>query len=175
MSRIDATVGGSEANSYVTLAEADAYLGLDRLHAESWIAAANITREASLIWATKILDEAFNWTGFKSTTEQALRWPRSGTYDADGHSYDYESIPKQVKDATCDLALALFLRDRTGDPAVHGLGLSSASLPGPLSVTVDKSMVLDLIPRHVALNLENLGELSSKVSGSPRIVKLERS
>jgi hypothetical protein len=62
-------------NSYVTLAEANAYFN-DRLDSEAWfVSTAQCTK--ALIAATSMLDQQ-DWEGLASTPDGALSWPRSG-------------------------------------------------------------------------------------------------
>ncbi|MGO4326739.1 DnaT-like ssDNA-binding protein [Cupriavidus sp. 2TAF22] len=83
--------GKPDANSYVSVAEADAY------HADrgntAWASAT--AKEAKLINATAYADSMYRFQGQAAGTTQALEWPRAGV----------TGIPKRVKDAVCELAL----------------------------------------------------------------------
>lgn len=112
-----ATVGADDANSYVTEADATAYLA-GRLHTEPWFevpATLSVPdgawrRSAALIWATRLLDEQVGWYGMPATTTQALAWPRQGLLDPWGRTIAVTAIPTVVQLATTLYALAL-LRD----------------------------------------------------------------
>lgn len=116
------TPGGTDSNSYATLAEANEYHDT-RLHNSEWGNATDLTKEAALIWATRTLDVNFYWYGRKSTETQALDWPRSGVTDSDGYSIDSDVIPVQVKWAESELAFLLIKNDRTvaADPNQDGV------------------------------------------------------
>ena len=60
--------------------------------------------QAAIIQATQYIDNANNWKGCIVTDDQALDWPRSGVYDKDGRSIDYQSIPLEVKSAVAEYA-----------------------------------------------------------------------
>ena len=118
---LDATVGGVAANSYVTVAEASVLLE-GRLHTEPWFACATTdqltltaTREAALIWATRILEEQVLWFGVPRTLTQALAWPMSGQVDLLQRVVPQTIVPDVIKRATAYLALAL-LRDQSEEP-----------------------------------------------------------
>lgn len=100
---IDATLQGASANSYVTLAEADAYFETVP-HDEHWTGS-NDAKNRVLITATRYLDN-FEYYGTRCTTTQALKWPRKD-YKVDGVEIKCTFIPQQVKDATFELAHAL--------------------------------------------------------------------
>jgi hypothetical protein len=107
-----ATAGASDANSYATYTEAEAYIET-RLHADNWDDANDDDREAGLMMATALLDRLCNWDGDKASDSQALRWPRNYIYDPDGDSVDGDLIPQFLKDATAEFALHLLGDDLT--------------------------------------------------------------
>ena len=105
MITLDATVGGVDSNSYVTLDEANTYF-LSRANSSAWN---NITddeiKKALLISATdRINYEKFD--GFLSNTSQALSFPRTDLPLIDGRNVD-DIIPKQIKKAVYELAIHL--------------------------------------------------------------------
>ncbi|CAB4190488.1 hypothetical protein UFOVP1196_63 [uncultured Caudovirales phage] len=154
MATIDATVGSASANSYVTKAEADAYFAT-RLYPESWDNAAD--PEAALIMATRVLDMALSgqtyyeapsvnnkgqsttgvlrtrpsWTGAAVDGTQALAWPRSGMLNRNKFAIATNALPRELKEATCELTYQLLKGDRTADndAAVQGItGIKAGSV-----------------------------------------------
>jgi hypothetical protein len=170
---LDATVGGSASNSYVTEATANSYLTGERLYITAWTSATTPQREQALIWATFLLDVSFEYLGYKSTLAQALRWPRAGIIDADGYALDSVSIPSLVQKATATLALSLLSSDRTAEPALLGLGISEAKV-GPLSATITDLAVKELVPEDVQALLLPFGTLKAGASKGSATVKLWR-
>jgi hypothetical protein len=171
---LNATVGSPAANSYLTRAEALEILTTRRLHSSAWMSVTPTQQDAALMWATRLIDQGFDWTGAVRTLEQSLRWPRAGMRDLDYRWVPYDTVPERLKDAVADLALALIQRDRTGDPELHGLGFSQARVAN-LSVTVDRSMVLRLIPKHIIDTLTIWGvPINPQGSGGMSSVPLER-
>jgi len=98
---VDATIGGAAANSYLTVADADA-IAEYRLGTLAWSTATTDNKGRALIQATAYLDQ-LGYIGSKATTTQALLWPRS---DAACGEWSFTSlvIPGPVKTATFDLA-----------------------------------------------------------------------
>jgi hypothetical protein len=106
--------GLANATSYVSIAEADDYYVIDPNFSATW---ANLTLEVKqylLAWATRILDQKSIWKGVLSVPDtQALRWPRTYVYDRDDRLIAPDSIPKQLKEATFELAKWLRANDPT--------------------------------------------------------------
>ena len=157
-----ATPGASNANSYVTLAEADSYFEF-RLHSSAWDNADD--QEAALISATRMLDWYLKWKGEKATTTQALEWPRANVYDRDDNLLDETIIPQRVKDAACEMALANLSEDRVADKDMDGF---AQIVVGPLSLRSDatelRSSAKKVIPEHVRNMLSDFTSISGGVS-----------
>ncbi|MBL8186585.1 MAG: hypothetical protein JNK38_01185 [Acidobacteria bacterium] len=115
---IDATIGGTAANSYQELTVADSYF-VERLNVNAWHDAAPDDKKRALIMATRRLNRE-NWYGERVSSTQNLAWPRIGAIKPDspaggglGEFYGYgecyltTEIPDLVKHAQCELALAL--------------------------------------------------------------------
>jgi hypothetical protein len=127
---IDATIGGSSANSYVTLAEADAYAANQQWEA-TWLAFTDDQRNAALITATSWL-QTLDWSGTKCnpasddvTLRQRLDWPRSGV-TCEGTTASCTMIPWEVQTAQVELAFQF-----AQDPNLI-LGSTGGSTPGPV-------------------------------------------
>ena len=103
---IDATLKGTAANSYVTLAEANAYFETVP-HDEHWTGSDD-AKNRVLITATRYLDN-FEYYGERCSTTQALKWPRK-EYKVDGVKIDCTYIPQPVKNATFELAHSLLYK-----------------------------------------------------------------
>jgi len=130
----DATVGGADSTSYITLEAAGGYF-LGRLSASEWDDASEPDRESALMMATARLDlEPF--LGSAVSTTQRLQWPRYGVADRNGVTYSTTAIPRPVQDATCELTLTVLK-----DPAAFEGG-------GDLSEFAHLSLgSLDVTPR----------------------------
>lgn len=174
MSHLIATPEASNANAYVTEADANTYLTTYRLYFDAWTAADTETRENALIWATNLIDASFDFYGNKTTLEQALRFPRSGLVDEDGNNVDYHTIPVQLERATAELALYLLTQDPTKLPSVLGKGVSHIRLD-VLEIDADMQALIELIPQQVISLLSPFGSLKpSAIIGGARQVRLLR-
>lgn len=101
---LDATLAGANSNSYVTLAEANAYFDAGANN-QQWNNHQDGYKEAALIQATQWLD-LLDWAGDLCGTVQALQWPREEV-TCMGREAACTAIPIQVKQATYELAFKL--------------------------------------------------------------------
>ena len=131
---LDAAIKGASANSYVTQATAQTYFD-GRFATTAWEAASSTAKDRALIMATARLEHE-QYAGTMTTTTQALKWPRTETYDDDGNHYDPDLMPAPMQEATYETALELL--DGT-------LTFAPTGLEGFDSVKVG-TLVVD--PRH---------------------------
>jgi hypothetical protein len=113
---LDATVGGPDANSYVSVARASTLLEAE-LRTEPWFGPleeaplAKALREAdqpaALCTATRLINEQVYWYGTPTTTTQALPVPMQGLIDRYGRLVASDSIPLALEQATALYALTL--------------------------------------------------------------------
>ena len=101
---IDATLSGTSANSYVTLAAADTYFETVP-DSTTWTDKTTDAKNRALISATRWID-GLSFYGDRCTTTQALKWPRDD-YTVDGVDLSCTLIPEGIKLATYELARAL--------------------------------------------------------------------
>jgi hypothetical protein len=164
MATIIATPGASNANSYLTLAEATTYYST-RLFTDNWDNSDDQT--VALIMATRVLDYMAvahrrlvrmdkvsyyitdpAWTGAPATSTQALAWPRTGMYDRLGRAILSTVIPQELKDATAELAGQLSKADRTLDNDVIVQGLKSVKA-GSVALEFNEYIQTYVIPDAV--------------------------
>jgi len=122
---LDATLGGPDANSYVTLAEADAYFA-GNTHVTDWNNHSDALKEAALIQATQWLDY-LNWSGKVCTTTQRLNWPRKDV-TCMGREAVCTMIPLQVKQAAYELAFKLVHDPDAITGGVRGNGIATGAV-----------------------------------------------
>lgn len=102
--------GVPNANSYVTVEEADDYL-VQNIHvSEKWAALDLETKQYLLSWASRYLDQHATWRGYPTFPTARLQWPRSYVR-VNGYLVDPHTIPQVIKDATCELARYLLDSD----------------------------------------------------------------
>lgn len=151
---LNATVGSPDANSYVTVAEANTYFA-DRVHSSAW---EDFEYKASaLVTASQMLDWYMKWKGYKTTAEQSMGWPRVNVIRRDGSEVASDIIPQELKVATYELTLASLDGDRTADNPMAGIEQIKA---GSLMVKADNgdsdSTAADTIPERIWKILSDL-------------------
>lgn len=162
-----ATPGATNANTYATKAQASAVGGYleSRLFNTDWTSATVANRNVSLVQATRLLDDWFNWNGEIADDDQALRWPRYSVEDCDGVDIDSDIIPQFLIDATAELALHLLQgSDVLGAPDTLGFSRLKVDV---LELEVDKSDrdSETVIPDSVMSMLECYGVVRSRGTG----------
>jgi hypothetical protein len=116
---VESGSGVSNANSYLSVADADTY---HSIHSAStaWNGAENAAKEAALRLATQYLDVKYDtrYRGIKTNVQQALCWPRliggyltNIYYGRDDYYYAPNVIPQRLKDACAELALKVIQGD----------------------------------------------------------------
>ena len=101
---IDATIKGENANSYVTLTEANSYFETVP-DSSTWTNKTDDQKNRSIIAATRWSD-TFVFYGDRCDDGQALKFPRNN-YQVDGVELACSKIPNNIKYAQYELARAL--------------------------------------------------------------------
>lgn len=161
---IDATIGGADANSYLTLAEAETYFE-GRLHSSNWTGATEADKKSALVMSARMIDQTFAWQGSRASTTQALDWPRSSVVDCEGASVLSTIIPTQIQSAQCEQSLALLSFDLTKKPAALFLGVKKGEIKGGVMAEMDLSFQPDTIDKMTSISIGCLGKLSSGAGG----------
>lgn len=179
---LETGVGLANANSYASRAEGDAYADT-RLNATSWTGASDDDKDRALIQATRTIDQEFQFNGYKANSAQALQWPRIECPDPDAPGYssaialqfipgayvDPTEIPQAVKDATCELAIALLIGDRTGDAQAEGI--KKVEIAGALAIEFSGQSAPLVVTRDV---IHALSKYAQPIGAGSGAVKLSR-
>lgn len=176
---IDATVGGSSSNSYITVEEADAYF-LTCYNKPLWSGTSSNNKEIVLIESTRLLDTLVRWNGYLKSDTQALKWPRTYVPTPDAlydwaesslESYISDSIiPKDVKNAVCELAYSLLVN---GGFISSENELSKVKV-GPIDIDFSDTVKTNGLPIIVRDMISKLGSYSNTSSNSVHFSKLVR-
>jgi len=146
---IVATPGAADANSYLTLAEAQAIIDgfVQDADIQHWNSGNTDSRNRALFTATQRLDRE-RFLGARATDTQALQWPRTGVRKPDTYINTYAvgfpfrittdyftdtEIPTQIKYAQA--VLAAFLHNNTDALGLSGLEDYKNVKIGSLDVT----------------------------------------
>ena len=150
---IDATAGGANANSYITLTEANTFVEamIESTDVGKWTTGTDDSRNRALTAAAERLDRE-RFLGARATDTQARQWPRTGVRKPDTYvntyatgfpfriSEDYftdEEIPEQVRKA--QVVLAVYLNNNKDGIGLSGLEDFKNVQIGSLNVTPDKT------------------------------------
>lgn len=120
---LSVTVG---INSYVTMEEADAYIGMS-IYGADWVIAEPDGKVRALVTAARIM-ERIPYVGRKAYWNQAMAFPRIVEEQVHDDYLDPITVHQSVKDAQCEEALA---RLRHGDDirlSLLELGMSSLTI-----------------------------------------------
>jgi hypothetical protein len=133
--------GLSNANAYLSAAEADLYWA-DHGAPDDWTAALTAEKEEAIRAATEALDALYGqrWRGSRVQSAQALDWPRTSVEDDDGFTVESTSLPLRLKSSCAILSFeALTGGGETSSlvPDITDTGALSALTEtlGPLSRT----------------------------------------
>lgn len=98
------TPAASNANAYISLADANDY---HTLRGNTAWTGTDAEKEAAIVRATFAIDNTYRrgFTGIKSTSTQALEWPRSNATDSSGYPIDDDVLPAALTNATAEAAL----------------------------------------------------------------------
>ncbi len=146
-STIVATAGSATANSYVTLAVANQYHEDRPPAGTTWSgAASDAVKDAALLWATTLMDNLFEWTGWPAVpTTQALLWPRSGMRYRNGVAVPITIIPVELQEATAEYARQLLAEDRAADSDIETQGINKI-VAGPVELGFKNTVSAKVVP-----------------------------
>ena len=150
-SAIVATAKSATANSYCTLAEADQYQDDRPAVSTTWADASENSKIRALLWATKLMEACFEWTGYASTTTQALGWPRMGLLERIDVSLDSDTVPSEIKNAQSEFARQLLVSNRAQDSDIESDSIKSVKA-GSIALEFDSSAAYNkVVPDAVYL------------------------
>lgn len=135
------TVG---VNSYIATDDANDYFA-ERLYADDWFSVSTSDQEKALVMARRIIDQQ-QFTGERTSSDQLLAWPRTGM------SYvDSSTVPQDVADAQCELALAFIRNDLTLNDESRGVRSARQQIGSIVTETVyDGRAPVRALPDNVA-------------------------
>lgn len=163
-------IGSTSYDSYASVDTADDYLNAAS-HGATWRALSdNDDKARYLVTATRLLDRQY-WKGTKTSSSQALDWPRSNT-GIDGVTDSV--IPTDIINASIELALALLdgsevQNEQTTEQKIQNLKAGSVSLTffrgADGTPTRFPQIVQELLRDYLAGPGANLTSVATGVSG----------
>ena len=129
------TIGADIFEVYGSAAGLATYAAGHIVHAAMYTAAvaadANTPKRA-MASATRTLN-AQRWQGTKTSSGQAIAWPRASVLDVDGAAVSDSTVPSSILDGFYELALALMNKPASGAATSTGSNVQSVGA-GPASV-----------------------------------------
>jgi hypothetical protein len=172
--------GKADANAYADLTDANAYYD-GHLYASAWTAATDAQKATALVMATRLIDAEWQFNGTRTNAVQGLQWPRARCPEPDAIHVPlqvllpipsdfvrFDSVPKAVVQAACEMARELLIADRTAAPA--GEGLKYYNNAG-VQTGYDKTDRRPVLSRVAMVMLAKYGVPMSATSG---MTKLQR-
>ena len=172
--------GKPDANSYANVADANAYCD-GHLYASAWTNATDDQKAVALVMATRLIDAEYQFNGTRTTAVQALQWPRAMCPEPDNvhvpisallpipsDYVQYDTVPKAVVQAACEMARELLITDRTVAPAGEGLKYVNV---GTTQTGYDKTDTRPVLSRIAQVMLAKYGSQISARSGVVRLVR----
>ena len=172
---LNATPAATDADSYFTIAEADAYFTARGVN--TW-AGSDDAKSVAARRGTAYIDSAYRnrWLGLRYSQYQALAWPRINVVDYDGYEYSSTTIPPNVKYAAMEASL-LAINGATLEPVlVRGGQIKSISKSvGPLSKSVTYEDGAPTIDRYLTIERLLRGLVNATPGSGVGSVQLVRS
>ncbi len=172
--------GKTDANSYADVADGNAYHD-GHLYATAWTGATDAQKAVALVMASRLVDAEFQFNGTRTNAVQGMQWPRARCPEPDAIHVPlqvllpipsdfvrFDSVPKAVVQAACEMARELLIADRTAAPA--GEGLKYYNNAG-VQTGYDKTDRRPVLSRVAMVMLAKYGVPMSATSG---MTKLQR-
>jgi len=169
-----------DANSYADVDDGNAYHD-GHLYATAWTGASDDQKAVALVMASRLIDAEFQFNGTRTNAVQGMQWPRARCPEPDAIHVPlqvllpipsdfvrYDSVPKAVIQATCEMARELLIADRTAAPAGEGLKYQNV---GGTQTGYDKTDRRPVLSQVAQVMLAKYGVPMSATSG---MTKLQR-
>ena len=170
-----------DANSYANVADGNAYHD-GHLYASAWTGATDDQKAVALVMAARLIDAEFQFNGTRTNAVQGMQWPRAKCPEPDAIHLPlavllpipsdyvrYDSVPKAVVQATCEMARELLISDRTTAPAGEGLKYQNV---GGTQTGYDKTDRRQVLSQVAQVMLAKYGAQISARSGAVRLVRV---
>ena len=144
---LDVTIGGTSADSFITLSEMRAYW-LARNVDLSAVADAGL--EANLRRAAQWITQSYNFVGLRQYQYQTLAWPRLTPHLVEGWPINPDTIPQDIKDAQAELAYLIYGGADPFATVNGGAVVRQKSKAGPVEAETEYTNVRET-PRFVAI------------------------
>lgn len=135
---LDTTIGGTDADSYVTVATFQTYASKMGFSLTSSTSPTTDKYEQDLRRAAIWLDGRYQWRGVKSSESQKRAWPRWLT-DEDEYEVNQSEIPDEITDAQMELAYLINTGIDPFETDALGAVVRQRSKAGPVETETEYS------------------------------------
>ena len=141
------TVGDATANSYITVAEFEAFWTERNVN----LAHSNAAKEAELVKAADYINREYTFVGERQYRYQAMAWPRlTGVYLVKDWPIDPDTVPQDIKDAQAELAYIIHQGTNVFATVEGGAKVREKNKAGPVETEVEYTNFRET-PRFVAI------------------------
>lgn len=141
------TVGGTTTNSYITLAEFEAFWterNVNLLHSDA-------AKEAELVKAADYINRTYDFVGERQYRYQTMAWPRlTGIMLVKDWPIDPDTVPQDIKDAQAELAYLINQGAKPFATVEGGAKVREKNKAGPVETEVEYTNFRET-PRFVAI------------------------
>jgi len=141
------TVGDATANSYITVAEYEAFWTERNVN----ISGATAAKESELVKAADYINRSYTFVGEQQYRYQAMAWPRlTGIYLVKDFPIDPDFVPQDIKDAQAELAYIINQGTNVFATVEGGAKVREKNKAGPVETEVEFTNFRET-PRFVAI------------------------
>ena len=141
------TVGGTTTNSYITVAEYEAFWTERNVTTSGNTAA----KESQLVQAADYINRSYTFVGEQQHRFQTMVWPRlTGIYLVKDFPIDPDFIPQDIKDAQAELAYIINQGTNVFATVTGGAKVREKNKAGPVETEVEFTNFRET-PRFVAI------------------------
>jgi len=141
------TVGGTTTNSYITVAEYEAFW----TERNATISGNTAAKESELVKAADYINRSYTFVGEQQYRYQAMVWPRlTGIYLVKDFPIDPDVIPQDIKDAQAELAYIIHQGTNVFATVEGGAKVREKNKAGPVETEVEFTNFRET-PRFVAI------------------------
>ena len=141
------TVGDQTANSYITVAEYEAFWTERNVN----LSHSNAAKEAELVKAADYINREYAFVGERQFRYQAMAWPRlTGVILVKDWPIDPDTVPQDIKDAQAELAYIINQGTNVFATVEGGAKVREKNKAGPVETEVEYTNFRET-PRYVAI------------------------
>lgn len=141
------TIGGTTTNSYITVAEFEAFWTERNVN----LAHSTAAKESELVKAADYINRTYDFVGERQYRYQTMAWPRlTGIMLVKDWPIDPDTVPQDIKDAQAELAYIINQGTNVFATVEGGAKVREKNKAGPVENEVEYTNFRET-PRYVAI------------------------